>query len=79
MKKALEESEEKTKVLANMLKDKEREVSLLKRQVRHAQEDAVKEFRDLDAFLYELGSYFADGFNNYLCQVKDSFLDLDLS
>lgn len=78
-KKALEKSEEKTEVLTNVLKDKEGEVSLLRKQVRHAKEDAVKEFRDFDALLYELGICFADGFNNCLCQVKASFLDLDLS
>lgn len=46
-----------------MLKDKERQISSLKKQVRHAEEDVVKGFRDSDAFLYELGSFFADGFN----------------
>ena len=66
-KKVFEESEEKTEVLTNVLKDKEREVSSLKKQVRHAKEDVVKEFRDFDAFLYELGGCFTDSFNDYLC------------
>ena len=66
-------------MLTNMLKNKEGEVFLLRKQVCHAKEDAVKEFRDFDALLYELGICFADGFNNCLCQVKASFLDLDLS
>ena len=70
----MEKSEEKTEVLTNVLKDKEGEVSLLRKQVRHA-----KEFRDSDALLYELGICFANGFKNCLCQVKASFLDLDLS
>ena len=48
-------------------------------QVSHAKEDMVKEFRDFDAFLYELGNCFADGFNDCLRQVKASFLDMDLS
>ena len=75
----MEKSEEKTEVLTNVLKDKEGEVSLLRKQVRHAKEDAIKEFRDSNAFLYELGISFANGFNNCLCQVKASFPDLDLS
>ena len=78
-KKALKELEEKTKVLTNMLKDKEGEHFSLRKQVCHAKEDVVKEFRDFDAFLYELGGCFANGFNDCLHQVKVSFLDLDLS
>ena len=78
-KKALKELEEKTKVLTNVLKDKEGEASTLRKKVRHAKEDAVKEFCDFDAFLYELGGCFADKFNDCLHQVKASFSDLDLS
>ena len=66
-------------MLTKVLKDKEGEVSSLRKQVRNAKKDAIKEFHDSDAFLYDLGGYFADGFNNCLCQVKASFSDLDLS
>ena len=66
-------------MLINVLKDKEGELFLLRKQVCHAKEYAVKEFRDSDAFLYELGSCFVDGFNDCLHQVKVSFLNLDLS
>ena len=78
-KKALKELKEKTEVLTNVLKEKEGELSLLRKQVRHAKKDTIKEFRDFDAFLYELGSCFVDGFNDCLHQVKASFPDLDLS
>ena len=78
-KKALEESEKQTKVLTNVLKDKEGEVSSLRKKVHNAEEDAVKEFHDSDAFLYELGGCLADGFNDCLYQVKASFPNLDLS
>ena len=77
-KKALKELKEKTEVLTNVLKEKEGELSLLRKQVRHAK-DTIKEFRDFDAFLYELGSCFVDGFNDFLRQVKASFPDMDLS
>ena len=62
-----------------MLKEKEGELSLLRKQVRHAKKDTIQEFRDFDAFLYELGSCFVDGFNDCPRQVKASFPDMDLS
>ena len=52
---------------------------MLRKQVLRAKEDTVKEFRNSDAFLYDLGGCFADSFNDCLRQVKASFPDLDLS
>jgi len=49
------------------------------KQLRRAKEDAIKEYHDSDALLFELGGSFADGFDDCLRQVKASFLDLDLS
>lgn len=37
------------------------------------------DFCNSDDFLCELGSYYVDGFNECLYQVKASFPDLDLS
>ena len=42
-------------------------------------EEAIREYRDSDALLAELGGSFTEAFNNYLRQVKASFPDLDLS
>ena len=65
--------------MKKILKDKEGEISKLKEQLHQAKGDAVREYHDSDALLYELGGSFADGFNNCFRQVKASFLDLDLS
>ena len=66
-------------MLKNVLKDNEGEISSLRKQVLQAKEDGKTEFRNFDAFLYELGGCFADGFNDWLHLVKASFLDLELS
>ena len=62
-----------------MFKDKEGEISSLRKQVFQAKEDGKTEFRNSNAFLYELDDCFVDGFNDCLQQVKASFLDLELS
>ena len=68
-----------TEALKKVLKDKEDEISKSKKQLCQAKEDAIKEYCDFDALLTELGSSFADGFDDYLRQVRASFPDLDLS
>ena len=77
--KALEETEAQVEALKKVFKDKEGEISLLRNQVFPAKEDGKTKFRNSDAFLFELSDYFPDGFNDCFCQVKASFLDLDLS
>ena len=67
------------KALKKVLKDKENEISKSKKQLYRVKEDAIKEYRDFDAFLAKLGDSFANGFDDCLHQVKASFLDLDLS
>lgn len=66
-------------MLKNVLKDKKGEISLLRKQVLCTKEDVVKEFRNFNDFLYELGDCFANGLNDCLHQVKASFFGLDLS
>ena len=78
-KKLLEESKAQIEVLKKVLKDKEEVVSKLKKQLHRAKEDAIKEYCNSDDLLYELGSFFTDGFDDCLHQVKTTFLDLDLS
>ena len=66
-------------MLKEILKDKEREISEAKIQLRQAKEDAIREYRDFDALLKELGGSFADDFDDCFRQVKTSFPNLDLS
>ena len=65
-KKSLEESEKQAEVLGNMLKDKEVEIFKLKKQLRRAKEDAIKEYCNSDTLLYKLGGSFADSFDDCL-------------
>lgn len=65
-------------MIGNVLKDKEGEISTLRKQVFQAQEDRKTEFRNSDTFFYKLGGTFANGFNDCFYQVKASFPDLDL-
>ena len=65
--------------MKKVLKDKEREISSLRKQVRQAKEDGKTEFRNFDSFLSKLGGCYANNFNECLCQVKAFFLDLYVS
>ena len=73
------ETEEQTEALKKVLKDKEDKIFQSKKLLHRAKEDAIKEYRDFDALLAELGGSFAYGFDNCLCQVNASFPDLDQS
>lgn len=78
-KKLLEESKAQTELLRKVLKDKEDEISKLKKQLRQAKKDKIKEYRDSNALIKELGGSFADCFYKCFCQVRKFFPDLDLS
>ena len=78
-KQLLKESEEQVEALKKILKDKEAEISEAKSQLRHAKDVAIKEYRDSDNLFRELSDSFANGFDDCICQVKASFLDLNLS
>ena len=78
-KKLLKESQSQVEALKEILKDKEREISEAKCQLYQAKEDAVREYRNSDALLKELGGSFANGFDNCFHQVRASFPELDLS
>ena len=77
--KLLEESEAQDEALKKILKDKEGEITEAKGLLRQAKEDVVREYRDSDTLLKELGGSFTDGFDDYFCQVKALFPNLDLS
>ena len=65
--------------MRNVFEDKEGEVRDAKDKLCQAKEDAIREYRDSNALIKELGISFAEGFEDYFRQVKASFLDLDLS
>ena len=65
--------------MKKVLKDKEREISSLRKQVRQAKEDGKTEFRNFDGFLSKLGGCYANNFNECLRQVKAFFPDLYVS
>lgn len=65
-KKPLQESERQTEVLTTVLKDKEGEISSLRKKVLQAKEDGKTEFCNSNGFLYELGSCYVDDFNKCL-------------
>ena len=78
-KQLLKKAEAQVKALKKILKDKEAKISEAENQLRHAKDAAINEYRDSDDLLRELSGSFADGFDDCKCQVKVSFLDLDLS
>ena len=76
---ARDELEKQTELLKQVLEDKEKEIRDTKNQLRQAKEEAIREYRDSDAFLAEPGGSFAEGFDDTLRQVKTSYPDLDVS
>ena len=62
-----------------VLEDKDKEIQNLKDQLRQAKEVAIREYRDSDALLSELGDSFLEGFDDALCQVKKAYPNLDVS
>ena len=69
---ARDEFQKLTKELKKTLEDKEKEV-------RHAKEAAVLEYRDSDALIAELGVLYNDDFDDALRQAKALYPKLDFS
>ena len=65
-KRLLKVAEKQTEALNKELKDKKDEITKSKKQLHRAKEDAIKEYRDSEALLAELGGPFADGFDDCL-------------
>ena len=61
-----------------VLEGKETEIKNLKDGLRQAKDVAVREYRDSDALLSELGDSFLQGFEDALRQVKKAYPDLDV-
>ena len=72
------ELEKQMELLRKVLEDKEKEIVDTKNQLRQAKEEAIREYRDSDALLLELGESFAESFDDVLRQVKSSYPDLDV-
>ena len=86
MKKKFELSEQVRKELEQRMdearkamEDKDKEVQDLKEKLRQAKEVAIREYRDSDALLSELGDSFLEGFDDALRQVRKAYPDLDVS
>ena len=58
---------------------KDKEIQDLKDEVRQAKAVAVREYRDSDALISELGDSFLQGFKDAISQVKQAYPDLDVS
>ena len=65
--------------MKEVLEDKEKEITNTKDRLYQVKEEAIREYRDFDALLTELGGSFAKGFDDALLQVKASYPDLDVS
>ena len=58
---------------------RDKEVQDLKEKLRQAKEVAIREYRDSDALLSELGDSFLQGFDDAFRQVKKAYPALDVS
>ena len=76
---ARKELEQKTDEAGKALENKEKEIQDLKETLCQAKEVAVREYRDSDALLGELGSSFLLGFDDALRQVQRAYPKLDVS
>ena len=65
--------------MKKVLEGKDKKIKGLKGQLRQAKEEAVHEYRDSDTLLSKLGSFFLEGFDDTLRQVREAYPDLDLS
>ena len=73
------ELEQKTDEARKTLEVKDKEIQDLKEKLRQAKEAAVREYRDSDALLSELGDSFLQGFDETLHQFKKAYPTLDMS
>ena len=73
------ELEQKVESLEKVLADKEKEVKDAKDQLCQAKKAAVREYRDSDALLEELGTSYADTFDDAVRLAKKNYPDLDFS
>ena len=77
--KVKKEIEEHMETMRKVLEDKEKEIKDAKDQLHQAKEAAIREYRDSDALLEELRTFYADGFDDIVRQAKKAYPDLDFS
>ena len=75
---ARKELEQRTEKAGKALEAKDKEVQDLKEKLCQAKEVAVREYRDSDALLRELGGSFLQGFDDALRQLKKAYPELDI-
>ena len=73
------ELEQRTNEVGKALEAKDKEIKDLKENLRQAKEVAIREYRDSDALLRELGGSFLQGFDDALRQLKKAYPELDVS
>ena len=79
LEKARKSLEQVTEEAKKTLESKDKEIEELKNEVRQAKDIAVREYRDSDALITELGDSFHQGFMDAIYQVKQAYPDLDVS
>ena len=79
LEKVRKELEEHMETMRKVLEDKEKEIKDAKDQLRQAKEAAIHEYHDSDALLEELGTCYADGFDDTIRQAKKAYPDLNFS
>ena len=79
LEKARKNLEQVTEEAKKTLESKDKEIEELKNEVRQAKDVAVREYRDSDALISELGDSFLQGFEDVIRQVKQAYPDLDVS
>ena len=77
--KVRKELEEHMETMRKVLEDKEKEIKDAKDQLRQTKEAVIREYCDSDSLLEELGTSYANGFNEALRQAKKAYHDLDFS
>ena len=77
--KARKNLEQVTEEAKKALESKDKEIEDLKNEVRQAKDVTVREYRDSDALITELGDSFHQGFMDAIRQVKQAYPDLDIS
>ena len=71
--------EQKMDEARKALEVKDKEIQDLKEKLRRNKEAAVREYRDSNALLSELGESFLQGFDDALRQFKEAYPVLDVS
>ena len=78
-KKVRKELDQQLETLRKVLEDKEKEIKDAKDQLRQSKEAAIREYCNSDTLLEELGTSYADSFDDAVRQAKKAYPDLDFS